>query len=730
MKTQNAWGWFSAGLLAAATGVAAADSDPDAGLQEIVVTAQKRQENLTQVPISISVVTPEALQATAAKNLTQLQGVVPGVTFQGDRSYGGTNIAMRGTSGATTPLQDDPVAVYVDGVYVPPSYFGVTSLSDIGSIEIVRGPQGTLQGRNATAGAILVHTADPQSTFGGYAHVSGADPEQFRAEVALTGPLAPDLSGRVSVDRIYDRGWAHNGFNDTYLGGSSSTLVRGVLLWNPNRFRARLGLSYLKYTTREALAAWANNDIHPTGQAITQPHPGNPLTDAQRDAIEDGHFYQDLPSGYTMEAATGSLELSYDFDDMQLVSVSGANRYSTNGTTDSSGLALLPRAGYNVGMLNNNFLSEELRLQSSGKGPFKWLFGGYVSKSNSGFNFDIYNLQFTVPTNGLSAFSAKQGNPSAAGFLDLSYNILPKLSIGGGVRYTNESKTFRNSFASISQPSGITVVGPLYFNPPKKTWTDTSYRGIVNYTPTDDSLVYASYSKGFKSGGFNAFTVGHSDPYNPETLKSVEVGAKADLLDRRVHLGAATYRNSYENLQVSSGVPSGGVVINNAGKATIKGVELEAKARVIDHWTLEINGAFTDGVYDTFANTPNIFGVLVNASGHNVTSTPRWQYFTQATYDFELGSQWTGLAQLNWRWRDKLYFSATDQNVANFQSDKDGELGARLRFEQTSWQFWAAVYGVNLNDKRVTTSEALAFSNPLVSLNRPRTIGLEVGKEF
>ena len=195
-----------------------------------MVTAQKREENLTQVPISITVVTPEVLKATASRNLTDLQGVIPGVTFQGDRSYGGANIAMRGTSGATTPLQDDPIAVYVDGVYVPSNFFALTGLSDLAGIEIVKGPQGTLQGRNATAGAILVRTADPETTFGGYVHLSGADPEQFRAETMLTGALAEDLSARVSFDRIYDRGWARNDFNGEYLGGSSSSTFRGVLL--------------------------------------------------------------------------------------------------------------------------------------------------------------------------------------------------------------------------------------------------------------------------------------------------------------------------------------------------------------------------------------------------------------------------------------------------------------------------------------------------------------------
>jgi iron complex outermembrane recepter protein len=702
----------------------------DSSLQEIVVTAEKRQENLTQVPISISVVTPATLQNTNSKDLTELEGVVPGVTFQGDRSYGGVNIAMRGTSGSTIPLQDDPVAVYVDGVYVPNDYFGVSGLTDIGSMEIVRGPQGTLQGRNATAGAILVNTADPSDTAGGYVDAYGAYPAQYRAQSAFTGPIADGLTGRIAVDQFGDRGWAKNNYNGDYLGGSESTTVRGVLLWLQDPLRIRFSAQFERYTAHEDLASWATNNISPTGEALPNPTPGTPLPLAEQQALENGHFYQDIPTGYTTNSAYAALQINYQLGFAELVSITGANRFGTDGITDSTGLAILPRGGFNTGTITNNFASEELRLQSVGDGPLRWLVGAYASVADGYFNFNINNLTFTLPIDSVAIFNSHQRNPSAAAFTDVTYRFLPEFAITGGVRYTSESKTFRNDFTDNLLPSGPTLAGPLYFTPPKKTWDDTNYRGQLDYYPNQDSLVYVSHSTGFKSGGFNSFTVGTSQPFNPETLASTEVGAKADLWDRRVHVATAIYYNKYDNLQVSVGVPTGGVQTENAASAIIRGFEFEGAARVTDHLTLEANAAYTDGYYKNFNNAEDIYGDFVDASGNRLISTPLWQYFAQGSYDFPLAGDWSGVGQLNWRWREKLFFEPTNQNLANFQSPSDGELGARLRFDESANQLWVAVYGENLTDTRRINSLALAFNNPLVSFNRPRTIGIEINKKF
>lgn len=210
----------------------AAASGPRAtsdGIADIIVTAQKREERIQDVPIAITVVGGEALNRSGAKNLTELQGIAPGIFVSGNSSYGGSPISIRGTAGTNATLLDDPVAVYVNGVYQSSGTFSGTSFLDIGSIEVVRGPQGTLQGRNATAGAVLVRTADPTSTLGGYARLSVAAPLEVRGEAAIGGPLTDTLGVRLAGNFFHERGWARNTFNGDHIGGGHGYAVRGTL---------------------------------------------------------------------------------------------------------------------------------------------------------------------------------------------------------------------------------------------------------------------------------------------------------------------------------------------------------------------------------------------------------------------------------------------------------------------------------------------------------------------
>ncbi|MGH8236640.1 MAG: TonB-dependent receptor [Steroidobacteraceae bacterium] len=726
----------AAALLApAAFGVAHAQTPGNADvmtLETVVVSAQKRLENVKDVPISITAISAMQLQESAAKTLVQLQGTVPGFTIQGDRSYGGAALTIRGTGGNASPLQDDPVATYVDGVYRPPNYFGTSGLFDIASLEIVRGPQGTLQGRNATAGAILVRNADPEETFGGYLSASVADPTDYRVQTAITGPITDTLSARLAVNYFDEKGWGKNVFNGDRLGGEKVRYARGVALWRPTEnARVRLSADYLQQTSRQALARWATTTISPPpGPAVLVSTPQIPLTGAQMDEVlEHDRFNSNISNRSENRAPSAALEASYDFGPVELVSVTGAYRYEIDGTTDSDALPFTDRHGYNTARLTGRSLSEELRLQSNGDTRLRWLLGAYWSTTKSTFLFDIFNLTFTVPTDRYSDFRARQTNDTAAAFADATFKLTDQLSLTGGVRYTEETKDFDQQFRALTFPASapLVVAAPLIAS---KTWNDVSYRGILNYQPAAELTLYLSYSKGFKSGGYNAFSVGVTPAYNPETLKSAELGVKADLFGHRAYLAASVYDNSYQNLQVVAGVPAGGVIVTNAAEASIRGAEVEATFRATANLRLEGNAAWIDATYDTFRNAPNLSGALVDVSGNRLINTPKWQYLLQGTYDFELNGNWGGFVQLGWRWRDKMYFLATNQDLRHLRSEQDGELNARVNFALKPQALSISLYGTNLNDDRVLTGAALAFNYPSVNFNKPRTVGIEVRKDF
>jgi iron complex outermembrane receptor protein len=716
-------------------GMAATDGEPQLG--EIVVTAQKRSEKLLDVPISITAVSATQLNQTASKNLEELQGVIPGVTIPAATAYGGSSIVIRGTSGSGTFLEDDPVAVYVDGIYQPSnSRFGVSDLTDVQSVEIVRGPQGTLQGRNATAGAILVRTVDPSPTLDGYVSASVATPLESRESAAISLPITDTLRLRLSGDHFDEQGWARNSYNDTKLGGEKGSNIRAVMMWQPaDAFSARLSLNYQTLTNTQASQRWAQSIVSPTGQAVPNPTPfvGLPAQ-LEQYYLNERTVYNNVLSSNTQASPSAALELHYQFSSMELVSLTGTNRASNKGGADSGGMDATGTNG--VSLIDavtgevRRATTEELRLQSvAGSSPLKWLTGIYASRAVDDFRFDIFDYSLAAAGDSDVGFGAHQRDTSLAAFADATYQLTDRWSVTGGVRYSIEQKTFNNTFSVTIPEIALVVVGPLPFSPPQTSWDNTSYRGNVAYKITDDTNVYISSSRGFKSGGFNAFGVGTTPAFNPEILYSTELGVKSYFLERRGYVAASVYYNNYDNLQVTAGVPSGGVNIYNAAKARIEGFEIEGQFKVTDGLSITANVAYTDAYYTDFANGQGVDGNIVNATGNRLPNTPTWQYYLQGDYTVPLSATWDTHAQVSYRWRSKVYFFGTNEN-ADLSGAADPELGARFEFVYTPQQLTFSLYGKNLTDTRIVNGEQADFAYPVAFFNQPRIIGLQVSKKF
>lgn len=719
----------------AAEGVATTVGD------EIVVTAQKREDKLMEVPISISVVSAEALKATGAKNLTELQGVKPGVFFSGNTSYGGSPMAIRGTAGSNTALLDDPVAVYVDGIYLPSASFSTSTLLDIGSIEVARGPQGTLQGRNATAGAVLLRSADPKFALGGYGRASIAAPLEYRLEAAATGPVTDTFAVRAAFGYARERGWARN-VDGRRLGSSESLLGRIVLLFEPtDALRLRLASTISSVKAEPALARWASTTFNPdpNGPLVSPPTPTVPLPEEDRENIEDGNFALNRPADSKTITSLNALEATYSFEDFaDLVSVTGLVFGDTEGNNDSDGFDRMDREGFNRGKFDTQTVSEELRLQSNTDGRLSWILGGYYYFSHQDMDFRIYNLGLTLgaptvppPANRrFTTFLVDQDNTSLAGFADATVHILESLAATAGIRYTYEKKDFEFDTFGRLYPGGEPIPPPMPVMPPKSptSWNDVSYRGKLTFTPIEPLLVYASISKGFKSGGYNAFDM---DPaFGPEQLHSYELGVKAQLPERRGWFAASGYYNDYDGLQIRSGVDAGGVAIRNAADATIKGFEAEGQVKVVGGLSLQANVAFADARFEDFRDARDLLNVVVDITGARLPRTPKWQYFAQASYDQPLGDAWAARAEVSWRWRDKIYFSHTNQDSETVQGDPSGELGARLTFFYDPIDLSLAVFGTNLLNDRSVNGFNPNFSYPEVSFNKPRVVGVELEKKF
>jgi iron complex outermembrane receptor protein len=709
----------------------AADTGSDKG--EIVVTAQKRTERLMNVPISITALSGAAINETGAKNLVELQGVAPGLYLSGNTGYSVTPIAIRGVSGTGNALGDEPVAVYVDGMFQNAQTVSISDFLDIGGIEVVRGPQGTLQGRNSTAGALLIRTQDPKPEFGGYVRASVSKPTEYRAQAAITGPLSDTLTARFAIGAVDELGWAHNTFTGTRAGGQNSTSLRGILLWQPDSIRIRLSAGYSETTSSVAIQRFAQTIVNPTGQAVilgVNATPKTPLSPAQRHSILNDY---NTPLNVIPRADTkvpyATLEASFDLGGVELVSISGYSNLKLDGQSDSDGLALTDRQGYNANHQRLSTLSQEVRLQSTGDGAFSWIIGGYATHIIGKQNIRLYNLTFSTGRNQYLHSIAHQVNDAFAPFADATYKFTDTLSVTGGVRYTYETKDFRRTSGFYNPANDTLYPAPPFsaYNPPKAKFDDVSYRGKLVFAPNRDALMYASYSKGFKSGGFNA--LGNDPAFEPETLTSAEIGAKVSLFDRHLSLTGSAYHNIYDNLQVTAGVPAGGVAVYNAAKARINGGEVEARFRS-GNLTIDANVAYTDAKYTSFPNAQGVLGNIVNATGNTLARAPRWSYYVAPALSFTLGDDWTGQAQASWRWRSRIFFFATDHDAETLQSGGFGEAGMRVSVTKPSLGLTVALFGTNLNNARAVTNEQSLFNYPVASFNKPRSFGIQFDKSF
>lgn len=703
-------------------------------VDEIIVTAQKRDERLQDVPISITAVNGETLVRSGAKNMTELQGVVPGLYVSTNSGYGGAPISIRGTAGTNSTLLDDPVAVYVNGVYQSSGTFGGSALFDIGSIQVVRGPQGTLQGRNATAGALLIESANPGSSLGGYLRTAYADPSEVRAEGAIGGPVSDTLGARLAVSYYDEEGWGENTFDGRPIGGGRGLSARSTLRWQPTAdFDARLVVSHLYAYAKPALARYAATAFNPspTGPLVLPgtATPTTPLTSAQLRALEDDNYALNRPTFNRTSTDSLALNLNWNLGSVDLVSVTGYDRIDAQGASDSDGLPRTDREGFNTGALPAEDFSQELRVQSDGVEPFSWILGAYYSLADQDMDFLIHNLQLTVADRRTTRFVAHQETRSYAGFADATFRITPEIAIIGGARYTRETKDFSFDRTIYNFDTGATIAPLFQYRPDQAEFTNTSYRVKATYEPTSDLLFYVSYSTGFKSGGFNAF--GADAAFDPEELKSLEIGIKADLLDRRATVAMAAYSNQYDNLQVRVGVPAGGIAITNAADSKIDGFEFEGTVRPIPGLSFTGNIAYTNARFSSFPLARNLLDQgPFDASGNRLPRTPEWQYYLQGSYAPELTDNVTGLFEVSYRWRDRIYLYQTDQTSPTVQGEPLGELGMRAGVTLESSQITITAFGTNLTDDRSASGANITFSYPNVSFNKPRTIGIQIGKTF
>ena len=610
-------------------------------LEEIVVTARRREESLQDVPMSVSALDSNRLFALQADDLTQMQFAVPNLYF--DRGDGANAVVfLRGIGQNDSLAFADPgVGVYVDDVFVARSQTALLELFDVDRVEVLRGPQGTLYGRNTIGGAIKFVSTPPPDEPEIYGEAGAGNYNFTTINGRIGGPLvANTLNGKIAVHYAQRDGYATNQASGANDGDMDTLAWRAALAWFPNdqldmlftidgkRDRPDTSRSPLRETT---VTGFADPIGDPTTPTVFQPRTDPYVVDVNANGLSD------LSSdGFTLKA---SWALS---DDWSLESISAWREMDFDLILDTDG-SPLPILDILVREQQKQF-SQELRASYNSErmnltGGLYYFndddstFSGFDDGSAGIFGFPV--VAFGFPSSALA--QTDQKTESIAVFADLSYALTEKLDLGLGLRYTYEEKesgrVFENFFdinVSVINNTPPFLQGAGLPGTPivgKADFDDVTPKLSFAYHASDDTLLYASVARGFKSGGFDGrgSTEFQFQPFDPETVWGYEAGFKSMLADGRMVVNGAVFYNDYSDLQVTSfgADPGTGVfqsLFTNAAEASIKGFEFELAARPVDGLDLNATLAWLDASYDEF----NILvgGVVTDVSSRSMVNSP------------------------------------------------------------------------------------------------------------
>ncbi|WP_228726947.1 TonB-dependent receptor [Novosphingobium aureum] len=652
-------------------------SEPQTGIQEIVVTAQKRAENMQNVPISVTAVTGDALAATQGTSLQALQGSIPNVQID---NFANTPQSAVFTIRGIGVIEPDPyagntVSIVVDGV---PQFFSMGALLDlydVDRIEVLRGPQGTLFGANTTGGVINVVTAQPTGEFGGHIKAAYGNWNRFDVSGAVEIPLVEDtLSFKVAGIHTERDGWVTNVVDGSDMGSKNLNAVRAYLKFTPgSSFDATLQGEYVR--SRNGSPIIINGGIE--GEVLyTEPGTEgmyvSPCAGGGQCVAPDKYYSANnsVPDESNMDTFSGIFTMNaYDTFLGDLTSITGYKHFKLREYTDQDGSPLFKNDTYR--RTEGWQFSQELRTNLTLSDSFNVLAGGFYLKNHYD-HIQAYRLQFAAP--GLLQTNLQdQDNYSLSGFAQAYWQLTDALKLQGGIRYTHEkTESTPSLITSIGDPAGSNYTGEGNFvldsftTGGSKSWDNVGWKLGADYQLAAGPLLYASWARGFKSGGFTARVGVPADgdtPFDPEEVDTFEVGFKADLLNRRLRTNFAMFYTNYRDMQVAqiyfdSATNTQGNRILNAGKSEIKGFEFEATAAPVDGMMLRGSVAYLDAKYKDFLYGDPVSGEIYDLEGYRLQNAPKWNATAGVNFVIPVGDGGELVSDASYSYTSAKYYTA------------------------------------------------------------------------
>lgn len=736
-----------------ASGPAATDEGGD----DILVTARRQAERAQDVPIALSVLSGATLERTGGYTLTDVQFQVPSLTaFNSNPRNSSVGIRGIGVSSASDGL-DTSVGVYIDNVYLGRPGMALADLIDVDRVEVLRGPQGTLFGRNNSAGVLNITTRKPEFTFGATAELSAGNYSYNQQRLSVTGPLIDGLLAfRVTGFNTHRDGVLDNiktGIAANSIGRSGG---RVQLLATPSS-NLTFGLSADFSIEDDTCCVSATKLVLPANLSATTGRTLQALAALgyvpQRSL---GYTQNNSPQNMKTDQKGVSLQADWDLGFATLTSISAWRYWHFSPLQDSDGTPL-DVIQVNVAQTKDDQYSQEFRLASRPE-RFNWQVGTYLFHQRLKDHF-ILN-QFGVDASNFYTTYARLANPAAAAiviapgsqYLDdvdttvdsvavfgqANYEVTDRLTLTGGIRYTHDKRWGKSDTSFVGTPYAATSI-PFHYDVSVKD-DNVSYLASASYKLAKDVLAYASYSTGYKGSGMNlnsAVSAGTPLVLSPEKVKNWELGLKSQFFDRRVTLNLSAYSTDLTGLQANI-VPSNGnrSYLANVGNVRSRGVEIDASVRATDNLTFSGNGSYNDAHYTSYKNAPCPVGVtgVCDLTGRPLFQAPKWVANGTVDYHVELsdGTRPYALAQVSYR---SSTFGTADAGpysrieaytLANFRV---GAVFAKGRYDLSAWinNAFDKKYFQNLSTTAIVGTSPFAYAG---QLGAPRTAGATLRVNF
>jgi iron complex outermembrane receptor protein len=702
-------------------------------LEEIIVTARKRVESIQDVPVAVTAITAEELRQSSMRNLQDIQRFTPNLLIDKVTALpGGAAIAIRGVSYQEIDKSLDPgIGVLLDGVYLGTNSGQMLENFDLERVEVLRGPQGTLFGKNTIGGALNIFRTSPTGEWGG--KLQGTIGEDGRQDVRglLNMPLTENGGIKLFGSSLNSDGYIKNTTYNDDAGEQDYENYGATINYRfTENFEATF--TYDRTEDESEVGAWANFNKLPT--EFNGPDFAClffvEFVPAACGAFDTGsdedHNSQNAPNDADVSNDYYNLTLEYEVGDWLLTSITGyVNRNeNTRLEYDANQIEFLTV----VSDTDYEQFSQELRVDGT-LGKFDVTAGVYYwdsEYSTDSLTLDLFEFLAGFPDGSVGIISQEGETESYAAFASADWALTEKLTLNLGIRYTYDEKTLTPVGQSFFLADGTPITPPPPVLEADDDWDEWSPRIGAQYAFTDDIMGYASYSKGFKSGGFFgritlAFGEDSLQAFDPEEVETYEIGVKSEWWDGRLRVNAAIFSSDYtdkqEEIIISDATGNVDTIVVNASDATMDGAELEVQALLYEGLTFWMQGGYLDAEYDEFI-IPDLPGVPEDASDLDMRNTPEYTFGAGLGYTHALGDRFEMAYNVNYNWRDEYVTMFNNDPTGRVESAGFWNANIDMRYNE---MLTVSVWGRNIGDERYYRAVQIPPISTFGQYNEPRT---------